>query len=128
VLGVQVVQQLLLGKPPMPHPGYESNVAAMVLQPVIVPGPVTAAQVPVGVTPMVQPGQLIALLLNQTTGTTPAAFVFTLQPLTVASGNLTFPITGVPAGVYYIRVRIDGAESPLTLNAGAASGPVVTIP
>jgi hypothetical protein len=132
VLGVQVIQQLQLGKPPQPHPGYDSNVAAIVLQPVVVPGAapsaVTAAQVAVGITPMVQPGQRIALLLNQTSGNPPAAFVFTLQPLTVASGNLTFPITGVPAGVYFIRVKVDGAESPLTLNAGAASGPTVTIP
>ena len=125
---MQVIQKLLLGKQPQPHPGYDSNAAAIVLQPVIVPGVVSATQVPVTIAPAVQPNQRVTLLLNQTTGTPPAAFIFTRPPLTVASIDLTFTIAGVPAGTYFIRVKVGGAESPLTLNAGAASGPTVTIP
>jgi hypothetical protein len=133
VLGLQVIQMLQLGKPPQPHPGYESNVAAIVLQPVIVPGTVSDTQVSVGITPAVQPGQRVTLLLNLTTAAsppTPGAFTFTLQPLTAPSSNLTFSITGVPGGgaVYFVRVNVDGAQSPLNLNPGPGFGPTVTIP
>jgi len=38
------------------------------------------------------------------------------------------PIT-VPAGTYLARVRVDAAESLLTLDAsGAYNGPLITIP
>jgi hypothetical protein len=133
VLGVQVIQFLQLGTPPQPHPGYESNVAAIVLQPVIVPGAVSDTQVTIGITPAVQPGQRVTLLLNLTTPATPpaqGAFIFNLQPLTAPSTNLTFSITGVPGGgaVYFARVKVDGAQSPLNLNPGPGFGPTVTIP
>jgi hypothetical protein len=132
VLGVQVIRQLLLGTPPALHAGYESNVAAIVLQPVIVPGIVSSTQIAVGITPAVQPGQRVMLLLNQTTWTPPAgpaAFSFMLQPPAAATIDLTFSIGGVPAGVYFIRVKVEGAESPLNLTPASPSfGPTVTIP
>jgi len=133
ILGLQVIQQLQLGVPPTPHPGYESNVAAIVLQPVIVPQPSTGTQVVVNISPAVQPGQNVTLLLNRTTAAAPAppaAFIFTLPALTVAASTLTFNISKVPGGgaVYFVRVKVDGAESPLNLNPGAPLGPTVTIP
>jgi hypothetical protein len=133
VLGLQVIQQWQMGTPPAPHPGNESNVVAMVLQPVIVPTSASTAQITVNVTPDAQAGQRATLLLNQTTATgsaPPLAYSFALPPLTTSSGSLTFNLAGVPgAGTdYFIRVTIDGATSPLNLtSSSAAFGPTVTI-
>jgi hypothetical protein len=131
LLGVQVIQQLMIGTPPLPHSGIESNVAPIVLHPVISVTGATSAQITLTVNPTVQPGQKIKLLLNRVTPATPSAFTFTVPPLTAASASLTIPISGVPGAgtVYFIRLAIDGAESPLNLDSSSLSyGPRVTIP
>ena len=134
VLGLQVIQQLQIGTPPLPHPGNESNVIALVLQPVIVPAGATSTLVTVTVTPDVQPGQRVTLLLNQTpvaSSATPAAYTFTLAPVTAPTNSLGFNIVNVAGGgtQYFVRVTVDGAESPLDLDPSSISfGPTVTIP
>jgi hypothetical protein len=132
VLGLQVIQQLLLGTPPEPHPGYESNIVALVLQPVVTAPSATATQIGLTVNPVVQPNQKVSLLLNQTTMTPPnppAAYTFTLPPLAVASNTLTCAISDVVPGTYFLRVKVDGAESSLDLNPSSPTfGPTVTIP
>jgi len=133
VQGVQVIQQLQMGTPPQPHPGFESNVAAMVLHPVITPLTATATQISVKITPTVQPAQRVTLLLNEATNpppSPPAAYTFTLPPLTVSTSSLNFTIAKVQAGgtKYFIRVLVDGAESLLDLDpASVTFGPTVTI-
>ncbi|MGO9272271.1 MAG: DUF4255 domain-containing protein [Terriglobia bacterium] len=135
VLGLQVVQQLQLGDPAEPHPGWESNVVALVLQPVL-SGPsitvtATGTTLSVAVNPDVQPGQRVTLILNQNSTTsppTPTAYSFNLPPFTVATGTLACDITGVASGVYFIRAKVDGAESPLDLDSSSSSfGPTVTV-
>jgi hypothetical protein len=133
VLGVQVIQQLEMGTPPELHPGYESNVAAMVLHPVIVPQSANSTEIKVKVSPPVQPAQKVTLLLNEATVPSPspaAAYTFTLPALTASASLLTFNISNVQAAgtVYFIRVTVDGAESPLDLNPQSTTfGPMVTI-
>ena len=131
LLGVQVIQQLLIGTPPVLHAGVESNVAPIVLQPVITPTAASDTQITVTVTPAVQPAQKIKLLLNQVSGSAPAAFTFSFPPVTASATSLTIPISGVPGGgtVYFIRISIDGAESPLNFDSSSTTfGPTVTIP
>jgi hypothetical protein len=131
VLGLQVIQQLLLGSPAQPHPGWESNIVALVLQPVLSSPSVTGTTLSITVTPEVQPGQRLTILLNQiptTSPPAPTAYTFNLPPLTVASINLTCDVTGVASGSYFLRVKIDGAESPLDLDpASLTFGPTVAI-
>ncbi|HME31290.1 MAG TPA: DUF4255 domain-containing protein [Terriglobales bacterium] len=132
VLGLQVIQQLELGTPPVPHSGFESNVAAVVLHPVIVPTSATSSQVIVNITPPVQAQQRVTLLLNEATTPpppSPAAFSFSLPPVTATTGSLTFAISGVTVGkTYFVRVTVDGAESPLDLDPTSSTfGPTVTI-
>jgi hypothetical protein len=131
VLGLQVVQQLLLGDPAEPHPGWESNVVALVLQPVLSSPSVVLMTLSVTVNPEVQPGQRVTLMLNQNSTTsppTPTAYSFNLPPFTVASGTLTCDIAGVASGVYFVRAKVDGAESPLDLDPASSSfGPTVTV-
>jgi len=133
VQGLQVVQQLLIGTPPEPHSGFESNVAPFVLHPVIVPVTATASQVTVNVTPAAQKGQRATLLLNEATlppPPAPAAYSFSLPPLASNTSTLTFNLMNVQGGgtKYFIRVAVDGAESPLDLDPNSLTfGPTVTI-
>jgi hypothetical protein len=134
VLGLQVIQPLQLGTPPLPHSGFESNVVALVLHPVIVSATAISTQITVNVSPQVQQGQRATLLLNEATTPPPAvpvAYTFSLPPLTAATNTLVFTISGVQGGgtSYFIRVTVDGAESPLDLNPSSSTfGPTVTIP
>jgi hypothetical protein len=146
VHAVQVVHQLLMGAPPVPHRGVESNVAAFVLRPTVVE-PVTvanvqgsgdaprAAEVTVPVEPAIGSSQRVTLLLNAPTGEAPAAYSFVARPRTADVNALTIPISDVRAGEYLVRVQVDGAESPLVVDGDPTSptfnqflGPLVTIP
>ncbi len=131
LLGLQVIQQLLMGTPPQLHPGVESNVAPLVLHPVVTSAIATAAQVTVTFKPTAQVGQKATLLLNQVSGSSPAAYTFSLPPLTASTNSPTFPISDVQGGgtIYFVRITVDGAESPLELNPSSPTfGPTVTVP
>lgn len=133
VLGLQVIQQLQIGTPPLPHSGFESNVVALVLHPVISFPNATSTQVTVNISPQVQPGQQVTLLLNEATlppPPAPAAYSFALPSPTVATSGLTFTVSGVQGATkYFIRVTVDGAESPLDLDPSSSTfGPTVTTP
>lgn len=133
VNGVQVIQQLQIGTPPQPHAGFESNVAPFILHPVIVPTTANVSQITVDITPTAQQGQRVTLLLNEATTPpplTPAAYTFSPPPLAASTNVLTFNIANVQAGgtEYFIRVAVDGAESPLDLDPSSLTfGPTVTI-
>jgi len=87
----------------------------------------------VKVSPAAQQKQQVALLLNEATmppPAAPAAYTFSLPSLANDTDTLTFPISGVQGGgtKYFIRVTVDGAESPLDLNPQSPTfGPTVTI-
>jgi hypothetical protein len=45
------------------------------------------------------------------------------------TNTITFAVKGVRAGTYLARLQVDGAGSPLTVDAsGQFVGPLVTIP
>jgi hypothetical protein len=147
VHGVQVVHRLLMGSPPVPHRGVESNVAPFVLRPQVIE-PVTvanvqgtgtqlrSADVTVTLEPTVGATQRVVLLLNefQQPASPPDAIVppalsysfiapsrLNLQSPPAsppgASATITFGVSGVRAGRYVVRVQVDGAESPLATDA-----------
>jgi hypothetical protein len=138
--GLQIVQKLLLGSPPpgTAHRGFESNVATFVLRPRIalpivkttVPdpqggAPLPALQLTVDVT--VGKNQRAVLLLNATAGS--ASHSFLAPPRPADGTSLTIAIPAVPAGQYFIRLQIDGAESPIDLDPASVNfGPTVTLP
>lgn len=154
VQGVQVSHQILMGTPPLPHSGIESNVAAFVLRPtinrrpddsdditvsppVVAPDQTRSADVFVVVTPRVSAGQRTVLLMNELNAAQQArSYSFANRPLTLPPGQtdtdtITFHISGVAAGQYLARVQVDGAESPLVTDADPNNPrytrPVVTI-
>src|SRR6266487_404596 len=116
---VQVVQPLLMGKPAMPHRGFESNVAAFVLVPKITTGePISVARgspLPLTFDPPIGRSQQVTLLIGDQGVPLPA------RPPTdpPSASSLTFPISATfPTGTFLLRVQVDGAESALRMDAG----------
>jgi hypothetical protein len=124
VQGVSVVHRIPMGVPPVDHPGFESNVAAFVLRPRVDAVAATSTSVNVTLVPGVGQGQRAVLLLNGAPPSPPAAHVFPNPPAPVDSATAAFAITGVAPGDYFVRVQVDGAESPWS----PVAGPKVTIP
>jgi len=129
VQAVQIVQPMMMGRPPVPHIGVESNVFAVVVRPTI-----TTIQLPdqthitIGVDPTIGKTQRVLLLLNEITTQAPQAYTFIAEPRNADVNTLTILISGVKAGDYFVRVQIDGAESLLDLNPASPNfGPKVTI-
>jgi hypothetical protein len=145
VQGVQVVHPMMIGEPPVLHRGVESNVAAFVLRPtiagIVVPD---ATEMTVTFNPAVGRAQRAVLFLNEFNPPSDRAvrgYRFEappdngIQDDAEATASITFAMTGVAAGEYLVRVHVDGAESPLTVDTDADSptfnqyvDPKVTIP
>jgi hypothetical protein len=157
VQGVQVIHHRMMGTPPLPHRGVESNVAAFVLHPEITAPPAVAnvqtapdgtrsGDVTLAVRPSVGPMQRFLLLLNELPSiplSPPSdggalAYGFVAPPrfpldnppavLPPPQAVITVPIVGVRPGTYLARIHVDGAESPLGVDAtGQFDSPQVTI-
>lgn len=141
--GVQVLHAQLMGEPPVPHTGVSSNLIPFVLQPEIIASidiPV-AGTFRVTVKPPVHEGQRVVLLLNERLfpespprSTPPRAYSFVAPPIGLTSPSaptpvIDIPFTGVAAGEYLVRIAVDGAESPLGVDAnGAYDAPTVVVP
>lgn len=131
VLPVQVIHQLALGSPPQPHAGYESNAAALVLNPIITASLQTSVgtvTVTVTANPPVGPRQRAVLALNQLGAEPPASYSFVAPARTDATDTLMFDITGAASGEYLVRLQVDGAASALQVQNGQYTGPKVTVP
>jgi hypothetical protein len=124
------------------RPAFASNLGVFVLQPIVTktagnydvaianvqgagPAP-RSATITVGVAPAVAPTQVVTLELL---AGAQVAYTFRAQPRAAAGPQLTFAVSGVTAGDYVLRVRIDGAESPVDLDASRTpTAPKGTIP
>lgn len=119
VIGVQVVQPVLFGDPPLPHEGFTSNVASFVLSPVVSNVQVVDAAVRMDVQPPVGARQRVRLLLNQKNappGSVPRAYSFAAPALATEATTIDVPVAGVAPGTYLLRLQVDGAESPLSVD------------
>jgi hypothetical protein len=137
---VQLTQAAPTASPPQcsPHILSQSNAAAFVILPAVVSvGPLSPpGHLQAVVAPPVNPSQQVSLVLNQFGGSltsVPQAFLLPADPHTAETETFTFntvfPTGSVPAGKYLARVRVDVAESRLTLDAsGKFNGPLVSIP
>ncbi|MDP9343488.1 MAG: DUF4255 domain-containing protein [Actinomycetota bacterium] len=149
VHGLQVVHQALLGDPPAPHRGAESNLMPFVLRPRIsgavgtAPG-ASAGEVDVTVTvePPVGRKQRVSLLLNERSAPSERAahdYTFDAPSRDVegapdTTDTVTFTTSGVEDGTYLVRIQVDGADSPISVDEDPASPtfgqvlPVVAFP
>lgn len=116
---VRVIHDLMLGEPPVAHPGFESNAAVFLLIPTIagVAPPTAGAGGTLTLTlnPPVGAEQTVTLLLGD--HALPAnARPFDSPPSATVAFSLPTGVGAIPAGTYLMRVRVDGAESRLTLD------------
>lgn len=145
VQGIQVVHRIMLGEPATPHRGVESNVAPFVLCPSITTVNVSdpkgagseprSAKITVQLNPEVGKAQRLVLLLNQLAAVAPAAYSFVSASRNADADSIVMPVEGLRAGSYLVRVQVDGAESPLTVDTDPNSpsfnqyiGPQAVIP
>ncbi len=138
---VLVRQGVLINGAGQPRPVFASDLATFAVQPVItktggaaniaisnVQGTGAAprsATVTIQVAPAIGIAQTAMLEMSRVQQ---VAFRFLAQPLAAPSTQLIFEIVGVPAGDYIFQLRVDGAPSPLDLDAnGVPTGPTETI-
>jgi len=131
VQSVQVLHPSLFGDPPEPRAGVESNVAALVLRPLIASaetGPVSvkggkaSATLTVTWEPLVGARQKAFVLLNTIAGSAqPAAYSFAVPPRAEDAEDANVALAGMIPGVYLVRLQVDGAESPLDVDTDPAS-------
>jgi hypothetical protein len=130
---VRVVRTVTYPGSTVPHPGFSSAPSVFQLLPTIV---IPAAQ---GTTPFaVTQGAAFTVTLSPAVGSTQQAVLsigdyavpIDARPTTgpASSTTLTFPIpTTIPVGLYPLSVSIDGAQSPLSLNASNQFTPQVQV-
>ena len=154
VTGLQVIHRRLMGKPPVPRPSGQSSAFPVVIQPrllalgagavhdVLVDADTALRSGGVAVTaePPIGSRQRVTLMLNAVPGGTGRSFVFDDERRDGEgepdeTADLDLPFAGVPAGDYLIRVTVDGAETPLSVDTtdgspteGQYVGPLVVVP
>jgi hypothetical protein len=145
--GVQVVNTIAMGTPELPHKGFISNSLAFILSPFITNSAVNnvtgsgsaprSADIVLKIEPALGEKQNVVLLLNEITADPskdPNFYSFLDPVFTIASPfvpvkTITFKVKGVKAGKYLVRIHVDGAESPLTVNGlGLYDVPNIVLP
>jgi hypothetical protein len=139
---IQVRQGAPMGADGGSRPAFASNLGVFVLQPIVTKtagnydvaivnvqgsgAALRSATITVGVAPAVAPTQVVTL---EMLAGAQVAYTFRARPLAAAGPQLRFAVSGVAAGDYVLRVRIDGAESPVDLDASRTpTAPKGTIP
>lgn len=121
---IQVLHPVPLGEPPTPHPGVgsRSNVAMLVLAPAITTAPpitvARGADLSLDVSPPLGRDQRAAVLIGEAVIPVPPR----APSAPVTSTTLTATVPGdLPTGTHLLRVQVDGAPSPLTVDTSEAS-------
>ena len=125
---VQIIHELMLGEPEVPHKGFNSNLAALVISPLIQNINFTDPQITLTILPEIEEDTKYTVLLNEVDFDTTVrpANEYAFKGITSANTNSVSIDSGdVEAGTYLIRIRINNATSPLFHDF---SGPNVTIP
>jgi hypothetical protein len=106
IRSVQVVHGVNFGTPADPHPGAQSNAAALMISPRFTVAAISAAVARLHVTPQPAAQQRATILLNGAGG------AFSFGAMCDGTDPVIIPMGGVPAGNYNARLQIDGVESP----------------
>ena len=136
IYGVQVVHM----KMPVSGMSYQevaSNVAAFVLHPTITAianiqgqgSDTRSIEITLYFNPKVGKTQQVILLLNEVSNYANKRYSFAAASRTDDTNSITIPVENIQPGTYFVRVQVDGAESPLSKNpAGEYNEPQVIIP
>jgi hypothetical protein len=129
VQAVQVIHKIDFGTPADPHAGLASNAAAIILRPRVSTPALAGAHVTVRIHPPVGQRQRAVLLLHSCNAPVPAAFAFVAEPRSTDTTELAFAAGDMAPDRYFVRVQVDGAESPLDVDpASPAYGPTINLP
>ncbi len=136
VQALQIIQDINMGTPEIPHKGFESDVVPLVLRPEVTPsvsvkttdGAYRKATLKLDFTPSVAVGQRVAVLLNElnASGTRPPysyrydITVPATPPPAFASLNVEVRVLSAQ---YLLRVQVDGAESVLDAGSDPVNDP-----
>lgn len=132
VQGLQVVHQMLMGTPPVPHKGVESNLVAFVLHPAItnkvtISNPKGTGNAPrsadltIEINPTIGKNQRVVLLLNEISSGDAASYTFVDESRDADTSTMIIPVSGVKAADYLVRVQVDGAQSQLITDSDESS-------
>jgi hypothetical protein len=132
VQGLQVIHQMLMGTPPVPHKCVESNLVAFVLHPSItmdttiynLTGTGSAprsADLTIEINPVIGKNQRVVLLLNEISSGEAASYTFVDESRNVDTSTIIIPVSGVKAADYLVRVQVDGAQSQLVTDTNENS-------
>lgn len=69
----------------------------------------------------IAPRQRVVLVLNEWTVENPAAYLFEATSRTETTPLIRIPIRSVKPGTYLVRLQVDGAESPLSIETDSQS-------
>ncbi len=124
---VVVAHRWLVGTPAQPRGGELSNAVGVSVSPRITAS-VAADQLTVTSDIVIGPRQQAAIsLLVPASGA--MRQLIDVPDRAAETSSLTVSLAGVPAGSYGVALHVDGADSPLTLNAGGAiTAPLVVVP
>ena len=124
---VVVAHKWLVGSPAQPRGGELSNAVGVSVSPRITAS-VAAGQLTVVSDIVVAPRQQAAIsLLDPASGTTTR--LVDVPERTTDTSSLTISLAGVAPGSYGVSLHVDGAQSPLTVNAGGTiTSPRVVVP
>ena len=148
---LQIAHKMMMGDPAQEHSGSESRVTSFVLSPTITAVEKSAVtseivdtvtlyslDITLTIAPLVGKKQRVLLCLNEYQKISVPAKAYSVkapmdngisQPAQETTDSIKFAVTKVVAGTYFVRIQIDGAESPLDFTEGSATfGPTVTIP
>lgn len=131
VQGLQVIHQMLMGTPPVPHKGVESNLVAFVLHPSITEVTISelngtgnalrSAKLTIIINPIIGKNQRVVLLLNEISSGDAASYTFVDKSRDTDTSTIEISVSGVKAADYLVRVQVDGAQSLLTTDTNESS-------
>jgi hypothetical protein len=133
VHGLQVIQQLSMGNPAVPHLLGASNLFGFVVSPALLSvtylntsgagNGLRSGNLTLNLSVAVDPDQKLLILLNQVVPENPGLFSF-IHAVAVAAATFTVPITNIKPGNYLVRVQVDGVESALIVDGSGNFVPV----
>lgn len=116
VHSIQIVHEMLLGEPAVPHKGIKSNLAAFVLSPVLENLAVAGDDLTGDVLPAIKEEVRYTILLNEidfdTTSRNANEYSFN-DMAEVEASSFSFNIADVLPGTYLVRISVNNATSPL---------------
>jgi len=117
VQNLQVVQRPIQSRSPILARGVESNPVPFILRPTILAVQVIQVQVD----PPICPDQQVVLILNQRSVRYPLSYIFNAPRCSRETQILTIPVHNLKPAEFLVRLRVDGAESLLTMDANPNS-------